>query len=532
LRAEVAARLGVSASDIEVNRPVSDYALDSLAAIELTHSIEAKLGVRLPMASLLESPSIAEIAAQTLQAASAAVVAVAADAQPTEAVSEHPLSRGQQALWFLYQLAPDNAAYHISTAVRITSALDVAALRSAFQLLLERHPSLRSTFGMSGDAPVQRVLASAEVSFEEIDAEGLSEEALNGLLVAEADRPFDLERGPLMRVQLFRRAPDEHIILLVIHHIVSDFWSLSVLTNELGLLYTAEVTGTRAPLPAAAQPGYADYVSRQEQMLEGAEGARLWSYWRERLAGELPALNLPADHQRPPVQTYRGNSEAFRLSAEVTRGLKELSREHGATLYMTLLAAFQTLLHRYTGQEDILVGSPTSGRNQNGLSGLVGYFINPLVLRGNPTGAASFASFLEQTKETVLAAFRHQDYPFPLLVERLQPERESSRSPLFQVMFILQKAHLLNEEGLTAFALGEAGARVKLGALELESMALEQRVSQFDLTLAMVESGDTLSASLQYNTDLFEAQTVRRMVEHLKTLLAGIVAQPRQNLSA
>ncbi|MFZ0751680.1 MAG: amino acid adenylation domain-containing protein, partial [Pyrinomonadaceae bacterium] len=529
LKAEVAAKLGVRTSDIEINRPISNYALDSLAAIELTHRIEAGLGVILPMASLLRSASIAEIAAQTqLVAATLRATPVALNTRTTG--SEHPLSRGQQALWFIYQLAPESAAYNVATVVRIVSDLNVSTLRRAFQQLLDRHPSLRSSFRTDQDGPVQHILDHAEISFQEIDASRLSEAALNTRLIEEVDRRFDLERGPLLRVHLFARAEKDHVILLVVHHIIADFWSLSILTNELGILYEAAVAESSAHLPSHLFQ-YADYVHEQEQMLSGPEGERLWAYWQEQLKGELPALNLPIFRSRPPMQTFVGSSQAFKLSEEVTRGLKDLSRAHGATLYMTLLAAFQTLLYRYTGQEDILVGSPTSGRNQNGLAGLIGYFINPVVLRANPSGAATFTSFLEQTKQTVLSAFEHQDYPFPLLVERLQPERESSRSPLFQVMFILQKAHLLNEEGLTAFSLGEAGARVKLGALELESMALEQRISQFDLTLVMVEAGDTISASLQYNTDLFQAATIAQMTEHLKTLLHGIVTQPQQCLS-
>ena len=362
LRAEVAGKLGVLASSIEVDRPLSHYALDSLAAIELTHRIEAKLGVRLPMSSLLQSPTIAEIAARTqAMIASAPPVAVAAHApSPVQ-----PLSRGQQALWFLYQLAPESAAYNISTVVRITSELDTSALRRVFQSLLECHPSLRATFTTEHDEPVQRISERAEVFFEEIDASGLNDAELDKLLVEEADRRFDLEQGPLLRVHLLTRAENDHVILLVVHHIVADFWSLSVLTNELGRLYTAEVAGTAAQLPAP-QFQYADYVNRQEEMLRGAEGDKLWSYWRARLAGELPALNLPTDHPRPPAQTYNGSSQAFKLSAEVTEGLKDLSRIHGATLYTTLRSLPNAALsvHR-TGRHP--VGSPTSGRNQHGL---------------------------------------------------------------------------------------------------------------------------------------------------------------------
>jgi amino acid adenylation domain-containing protein len=528
LRIAVGAKVGIPASAIEVNRPISSYALDSLAAIELTHEIEAKLGVSLPMVSLLQSVSIAEIAAQTQLAASASRTEPFALRTPASAV--YPLSRGQQALWFLYQLAPDSAAYNIPTVVRIVSPLNVSALHRVFQLLLYRHPSLRSTFSTHNDEPLQRILDHAEVSFQEHDASDLSEATLESRLIEEAGRPFDLERGPLLRVHLFARSKNDHVLLLVVHHIVADFWSLSVLTNELGILYTAEVEGTSAHLPASSFE-YSDYVQRQEEMLAGPEGEKLWSYWQAQLAGELPVLNVPADHSRPPLQTYPGSSQSFKLSEEVTQRLKELGRSHGATLYMVLLAAFQTLLYRYTGQEDVLIGSPTSGRNQKELADLVGYFINPVVLRAKFSSDAVFTSFLEQTKETVLSALAHQDFPFPLLVERLQPDRDPSRSPLFQAMFILQKTHFLNEEPLAAFALGETGARVKLGALELESRALEQRISQFDLSLVMAEAGNALSGSLQYNTDLFELRTIFQMTEHLKTLLESITIQPHQRLS-
>jgi amino acid adenylation domain-containing protein len=530
LRLEFAAKLGIEASAVDIDRPVSDYALDSLAAIELAHRIEAALGVSLSMTSFLAGSSIAEIARQTQVAHAATVETPTAPQIRAASPFGFPLSHGQRALWFLHQLAPDSAAYNVATVVRVTSGLDVPALRRAFQSLLDRHACLRTTFGVHQDEPVQHVFDYAEVCFQEADASAWSEAELDGRLVEESNRRFDLEQGPLMRVSLFARSEEEHVILLVIHHIVTDFWSLVTLTNELGVLYQAEVSGVPAQLPANPFQ-YSGFVRQQEEMLAGPRGEKLWAYWRQQLDGELPVLDLPVDRPRPVVQTYNGSSETFKLDEELTRGLKNLSREHGATLYMTLLAAFQTLLYRYTGQKDILVGSPTLGRSQSELASATGYFVNPVVLRASLSGSSTFASFLAQTKQTVLAAFEHQDYPFPLLVERLQPEREASRSPLFQAMFILQKAPLTDEKGIALFALGEAGARMKLGALELESTALAQRISQFDLTLVMAEAGETLSASLQYNTDLFEAQTIRRMCEHLKTLLRGIVAAPRQQLS-
>jgi non-ribosomal peptide synthetase component F len=246
-------------------------------------------------------------------------------------------------------------------------------------------------------------------------------------------------------------------------------------------------------------------------MLAGSEGERLWSYWQKQLAGELPVLNLATDRPRPSVQTFRGASESFKLSAELTKELKALSQNNGATLYMTLLAAFQTLLHRYTGQTDILVGSPTAGRNWVDLSNLVGYFANPIVLRADLAGDPTFESFLCSTRQVALDAFKHQDHPFALLVERLQPVRDPGRSPLFQAMFVLQKAHLRKEEALVSFALNESGAQMDLDGLLMESVVLEREVAQFDMTLVMAETAGTLSASFQYNTDLFDAATISRM---------------------
>jgi amino acid adenylation domain-containing protein/non-ribosomal peptide synthase protein (TIGR01720 family) len=529
LRSLLAARLGVEIAQIDDGRPVSRYGLDSLAAIELTHAIEACLGVALPMATLLQGPSVNELADVLWERLSGDAKQGGPVAAPAHAV-EHPLSHGQQSLWFLHQVAPESAAYNIGTALRILSPLDTAALRTVFQTLVGRHPALRTVFPAVDGRPVQLVREHAEIDFQEEDLTGTSDASLRKRLLELAQRPFDLEQGPLMRVGLFRRSEQEHVLAVAVHHIVADFWSLAVLMEELGALYEAE----RAAVPVAlAAPAlrYADYVLWQEKMLEGAEGDRLWSYWREQLGGELPVLNLPTDHPRSPVQTSRGDSQSFRLDSGVTSRLKALGQDHGATLYMTLLAAFAVLLHRYTGQDDILVGSPTAGRNWAELGRVVGYFVNPVVLRTRLDGGETFGSLLGRVRLRVLEAFGHQDYPFDLLVERLQPERDPSRSPIFQVMFTLQKAHLLDEQGLSLFALNEAGAQMELGGLRLESLALEQRAAQFDLALAMSEVDGELSASLEYNTDLFEAATVARMCEHFRSVLEAVAVDPEQRLA-
>jgi non-ribosomal peptide synthetase component F len=273
-------------------------------------------------------------------------------------------------------------------------------------------------------------------------------------------------------------------------------------------------------------------VQWQEEMLSGPPGESLRVYWEGRLGGELPLLDLPIDHPRPPVQTFRGASHFFSFSAQLRGSLKELARTHGATLYMTLLAAFEVLLHRYTNQEDLLIGTPTAGRQHADLAPLVGYFVNTLVLRANLAGNPAFETVLSQTRRTVLEAFEHQDYPFALLVERLHPERDLSRSPLFQVMFVLQQGTPQEEHGLAPLALGEAGAKAMLGSLPVESVALEQRVAQFDLMLMMAETEEGLSASLQYSTDLFDAPTISRLLKHFARLLESIVVRPTAPLNS
>jgi natural product biosynthesis luciferase-like monooxygenase protein/FkbM family methyltransferase len=532
LQSQVAARAGVGAETIDVNRPFTEYGLDSLSAVELIHSVEANLGVCISITDFLQGSSIAQIAEQaTTRPADAAQENAAALSAAPEVATEFPLSLGQQAQWFLYQLAPQSTAYNISAAVRIKGELNAEHLRRAFQTLVARHPSLRTSFSAPLGEPVQKIHPHVELSFQLEDAAHRSDASLQERLVEEAHRPFILEQDALLRVLLFKRPAAEHVLLLSVHHIIADFWSLAVLISELGALYEAEAAGVSAGLPPLKLQ-YADYVRWQARVPSSDAGEASWKYWERQLSGELPVLNLPAGRPRPPVQTFRGASHPFKLSRELTGKLKALGTTHGATLYMTLLAAFETLLHRYSGQEEIIVGSPVTGRSRAELAGLVGYFINPIALRADFSANPTFESLLGQVRQTVLDAFAHQDYPFQLLVEKLHPQRDASRSPIFQAAFILQRAHLLDEEGLASFALGETGAQMKLGKLRLESMVLEQRVAQFDLTLMMAEVDGALGASLQYNADLFDPATIRRLAQHFETLLESIAAGPAQTVSA
>lgn len=531
LRSHLAMVLRVDDAEIDVNQPFTHYGLDSLMAVSLMHTLETALGISLPLADFLQSPSLAALARRAFAEFTANGARTPRAATSSQTENHHfRLSHNQRALWFLAQIAPDSAAYNVASAVRIKTEPDVAALRRAFQTLADRHPALRTTFDNSAGEPAQQIHERMEASFRVEDATTLDDDALKNRLSEQTHLPFDLERGPLLRVILFKQASENYVLLMVAHHIIVDLWSLAVLMQELGALYRADTKGTTPVLtPLAAT--YTDYVGWQSELLRGEAGERLETFWRQELAGASPVLDLHTDKPRPPLQTYKGASEPLRLDALLTRRLKNLSRTHHATLYTLLLAAFQTLLYRYTGQEDLSVGSPTNGRNSARFARTVGYFVNPVVIRSHPAGASSFVEFLSRVRKTVLNAFAHQEYPFDLLVKRLQPERDPRRSPLFQVMFALNQAHLLKDEGLAAFALGEEGARMELGGLRLESVRLEQRVAQFDLALTVAEVDDGLAASLEYNTDLFEAATIRRMLAHFHTLLESIVQDPAQPLA-
>ncbi|HVG20478.1 MAG TPA: amino acid adenylation domain-containing protein, partial [Blastocatellia bacterium] len=524
----LSSKLGLDRSSIDVTQPISRYGLDSLSSLEIVHSIESTLNVNSSMASILQGVSIAELADHLLT--QMRVVPEVRQVVARRAASEHALSWGQRALWLLHNLSAESAACNIARAVRVRSTLNVAALRAAFQALVDRHSILRTTITSRDGEPSQVIHERMEVFFLVEDASAWGEDAMSRRLVEEAHRPFDLERESGLRILLFAIPDKEAILLLVVHHIVTDFWSLALMTQELGELYRAQTDGGTIPSPGGA-PQYTDYIKWQTEMLESGRGERLWDFWKDQLSGELPPLNLPTDKRRPPIKTYRGAAENFRLSSDLSRKLKAVAGERETTLYTALLAAFQVLLYRYTGQEDILVGSPTSGRSISELANILGYLVNPVVMRGDLSGQPTFEQFLGRTRRAVLSAFEHQDYPFALLVERLAPALEPSRSRLYEVMFVFQKAHHFADRGLAALALGEAGAEVKVGALSLESIPLEQLAAQFDLTLTMAEIDGLLAGSIQYNTDLFDRATINRLAAHFENLLGSAVTDPWRRVS-
>ena len=524
LTTRIAKLAGISPKQIDTHHPFAHYGLDSVAAAGLSGELGDWLGKPLPATVVYEYPTIDALARHVAGMPGSDIL------REGERTPSHPLSHGQRALWFLHRNAPESPAYSVAMVFRILSPVEVSIPRGVFRILLDRHPSLRGTFSEQDGQPVQIVHDHQDVHFEEIDAAMLTEEALHRQVTESYRRPFDLEQGPLFRVGLFTRAPEEHVLLLTLHHIITDGWSIWQLLSEFLTLYSSRKAGQEAVLPPLRWQ-YSDFVRWQTELLAGAEGERLWQYWREQLAGDLPILDLPTDRPRPPVQSSNGASITFTLPEVLTRKLKEQAQASDATLYTILLAAFQVLLHRYTSQEDILVGSPATGRGHPVFKDIFGYFANPIALRARFEGDPTFSTFLNQVRQTVLGGLAHQDYPFPVLVERLQPVRDASFSPIFQVFFALQKPQ--QNADLFGFLMGENDekASIEYGGLTLAPFSLAIQTEQFDLALEMIEGNQSLSGALKYNTDLFDAETIVDMVENFRALLEGIADDPGQRVS-
>jgi amino acid adenylation domain-containing protein len=429
-----------------------------------------------------------------------------------------PLSFAQQRLWFLDQMEPGNSLYNIPGAVRLKGSLNVAALEQSFNEIVRRHEVLRTNFKTVDGQPVQVIASTLTLRLPILDLQHLSnnerEAEVLRLADQEVQQPFDLANSPLLRITLVRLDEAEYVALLTMHHIVFDAWSTSVLVQELTTLYEAFSTGKPSPLPELPIQ-YADFAAWQRQWLQGEVLDTHLSYWQKQLSGNLPVLQLPVDRPRPRVQTFRGARYSFSLPTNLTEALKTLSQNEEVTLFMTLLAAFKTLLYRYTFQEDILVGSPIANRNRTETEPLIGFFVNTLVLRSDLSGNPTFRELLRRVRQMTWDAYHHQDLPFEKLVEELQPERDLSYSPLFQVKFMLENAPKVD---------------LKLSGLTLSFLNAENLTAKLDLSLDMHETADGLMGVFEYNTDIFDGATINRMVEHFHSLLSGIVNNPEQRL--
>ncbi len=433
---------------------------------------------------------------------------------------ELELSYAQQRLWLIEQLEPGAAAYHIPTALSLKGRLDADSLVAALREVVRRHESLRTRFASADGRPVQVVEQDVELDVPVADLTGLEkaerDERAKELAREEARRPFDLTRAPLVRATLVRLTHEEHVLLLTMHHIVSDGWSMGVLVGELRALYEAYAAGQGSPLEELPIQ-YADYAAWQRGWLRGEVLEGQLSYWRGQLAGAPEVLEVACDRPRPSAPSYEGAVESVSLPEGLAESLRELARREGVTLYMLLLAAWQTLLMRYTNQGDIVVGSPVAGRTRAETESLIGFFVNTLVLRSDLSGDPTFRELLGRVREVCLGAYAHQEVPFEKIVEELAPERHLNRNPLFQVMFILQN---------------EPAEASEPSGVSLRSLQAGGTATQFDLTLIAAEKGRGLAAALEYQTDLFDGARIRRMLGHLQTLLEGVASDPGARLSA
>lgn len=486
----------------------------SLLATQVMARVRSVFHVELPLRTLFEATTVAQLAEAV---ESARLQAGGMEVPPVSRVVRDgpvPLSFAQQRLWVLTQLEPEGASYNLPIALRLSGRLDVAALERSVNELVRRHEVLRTTVSLSDGQPVQTVTPVSSMSVPLVALDHLSgserEAAVFRLATAEAQRPFELAYGPMLRVTLLKLDTEEHVLLLTMHHIVSDAWSSHILVREMTELYVAHVQGRRASLPDLPVQ-YADFAVWQRQWLSGARLDRQVEYWKERLAGALEPLNLPMDRARPPVQTSRGASLTLSLSPELSSAVTELSRREGVTMFMTLLAGFYALLFRYTGRTDLIVGSPIANRTRSEIEGLIGFFVNTLALRADLSGRQTVRELLALVRQVCLGAYTHQDVPFEKLVEVLQPVRDVSYSPIFQVMFELQNAPV---------------SELNILGLHIGTVDVEPLTAKFDLTLTLCETESGLTVSMEYNTDLFSADSVMRMLHHYELILQDMAARP------
>jgi amino acid adenylation domain-containing protein len=447
----------------------------------------------------------------------------------TQNVVLHPAAHGQRALWFLHQSNPKSAAYNVVFTARVRSAIDLPALRRSFQALLDRHPSLRTTFREESDLLLQQVREYLPVCFTVHERPGIDLRALRKEIHENSLIPFDLRNGPLMRVDLFRRTAEDQILLFTVHHIAADGWSLFLLLEDLRKIYPAERDGGTAPPPRPVHD-IIEHTRWQEAMLSGSEGKEHEAYWLSKLSGPLTSLSLPTDESRPVSLSDRGASLPIELGRELSDAVRGLATREGTTPFVALLTAYQVLLHRYSGQNEITVGTPTYGRDRAEFANVTGCLINMIPLKAAFDGDPPFRELLAQMRQAVVEGVQHQDYPFALLVEKLQPDRGFSRTPIFQTVFILQKfQQVAGLDELVAFKGSEA--RAEFGGLMLEPFPIPQLEGQFDLAMELTENGGIYEGVIKYDTGLFEADTMRRLANHYVTLLRSIVDSPETNVS-
>lgn len=524
---KIARVLGTTPQKIDPERPFTELGFDSLMAVELGTAIRAELGVKVPVVAILQGTNAHSLAERvlgqlTLDTAEAATVqdtrSPGAQAQ-AEPETEYPLSFEQRRFWFLDRLHPGTTVYNISVAARLSGTLDVTALERSLSEVVKRHEMLRAAIRDADGTPLQRFLAPEPASLPVVDLGHLAETErdaeLQRLATEEIQRPFDLGQGPLMRVTLFRLTQQEHVALLIVHHIAADAWAMNMLVRDIAVLYEAFTRGQPSPL-SPPPLRYLDHIHQQAQFDDELMRSQL-AYWQRQLAGAPAGLRLPAAPKAlASTHGSRGAHQRFELSVEVTDALRAFSQREGATLFMTLLAAFQTLLYRYSGDEDLCVGTAVSTRTQPGTEVVAGCFMNTVILRADLSGEPSFREFLYRVRETTLEALEHEDAPFERVVEALQPDRAPGDNPLFEAMLVLHNARL---------------PELQLAGLDLEQIEVEGGTAVTDLLL-LLDDGDQLGGRLEYDAERFDPATVERMLVHFGNILEAVVVDPEQRLSA
>ena len=511
--------------DLRLNpdEDLSMLGLDSLASVEFANRVEREWSVRLPTAVLLSGITLRGLAALILDRGEAARCA---ETEGVPAPASRAPSEGQKSLWYLNRLVPGNPAYHVPVVVRLHPDTNLDALERSLHWVVARHGSLRTVFGEVDGEPVRRVLVDSGFRLEKLDAHSWSDAVLRAAIVKEVQRPFDLSKGPIIRSTLFVGHPTGSVLVVTAHHIAADLWSLGLVLGELGQRYTSEVTGAADPL--GEPPDYEEFVNWQYRTLRGAVGQSQWDYWNRKLEGANRVLELPADFTSTREFGWKGASCRFEIDRETTVRLERLARSSRSTLHRVLLAAYSLLLGKHSGQRDVLVGCPFAGRSHAGFERLVGYCVNTLPMRVTLNGDPSFREFLGQVGATVQEALDNQDLALSYIVEKLSPERDRGRSPLFQTMFSFQG----NPGGETAAELlAGSGREVEVGRLKLTSMALDFGVAAFDLAVTAIPVADRVAGTLQYDTRLFAPDTAARMVSQYLALLSALAADPDRPIS-
>ncbi|MDJ0603596.1 non-ribosomal peptide synthetase, partial [Microcystis sp. M53602_WE12] len=490
----------------------------SLLATQVISRLQETFEIVVPLRYLFESPTIAQLSAVILKELQTGLGLKLPSIVPVNREDDIPLSWAQERLWFVNQLEGESGAYTIDLTMRLRGNLNVKALEKAFQAIIQRHEPLRTQFKLKDNKPIQAIDPNVTFTLPVVNLQNLShsEQQVKNLLLAAASEPFDLESGSVLRVNLLQVKTEEYVLLLAIHHIAADGWSIGVLIDELSVYYRSFCTGTKADLPTLSIQ-YADFALWQRQWLTNEVLDRQLSYWKQQLTG-VPLLHqLPTDRPRPAIQSFRGGTERLQLDSQLTQQLKKLSQESGSTLFMTLLAGFAVLLSRYSQQTDVVIGSPIANRNRTEIEGLIGFFVNSLVLRFDLSQDPTFEDFLAQVRQTTQDAYDHQDLPFEMLVEKLQIERHLDRNPLTQIVFALQNA---------------PSSPWDLPGVNIEEIPSGLDSVRVDLELYLWDAAEGLGGFCSYNRDLFDAETIVRMMTHFKTLLAAIVENPRQSLAS